>query len=185
MKTSSTTTTTSTTERALLALLALGGMLSLAGCDQSNFGQSCGGSPVLACQAYEWAEIEEASLTPEAIRLGDVSARARVRVSLRRCDQAPAPHEVSISIVIPESATVPDGGTTEVEIFGLATVRDDDAGDEAAGLGEIDVEIDNPFGTGIPANRDGRLRFEAISTNGRGCGSGTFEVPYRTGTTEG
>lgn len=169
-----------TAERLALVALAL---VALVGCDDGEFGQSCGGAPVLVCPAYEWATIEDASLTPDELTLGDVSARARVQVTMRRCDQAPAIHDVAVSLLVPEDGAMPDGGAPMLEVFNVVTVRNDEEGDEAVGGDAIDVEIVNPFNSTLPAQRSAMLRFEAIS-RASGCGSGTFEIPYRTGVTD-
>lgn len=158
--------------------LALG---LLGGCDQSNLGQSCGGSEVLVCPPYEWAEIREASFTPDELPVGDFSMQAQIRVVLERCDDAPAAHEVGISALVPEPGADPDAGAEMLEVFNLVTLRDGADGDPVPDDGIIEVEITNPFNSGVPAERDVQLRFEAISRAPSGCGSGVLVIPYRTG----
>lgn len=125
------------------------------------------------CGPHEWAEITEASLTPERLTIADFDLRVRVRVTLDRCSDAPAPHEVEVTALINTSPG--DAGGVPVTIMTLLTVEDGDAD------GMIDTEVINPFLATFPANEDIVLRFLARSSNLAGCTSGSIEVPYRTG----
>ncbi|MGE0790739.1 MAG: hypothetical protein AB7S26_34010 [Sandaracinaceae bacterium] len=158
------------------------GVLALSatsGCDTSEHGRSCGGEAVLVCDAYEWANVREASLEPDGLVAGDITMRAHIRVVLDRCERAPAAHDVALSFVVPDPTMGGDAGDG-VEVFSVLTLRDGDDGDPVAGDGVIDVDVVNPFSSGVPA-RAGRARFEAISRGPSGCGSGSLSIPYRVG----
>jgi len=150
----------------------------LAGCDSSPLGQSCGGSEVMLCGPHEWAEITEASLTPERLTIADFGARAQIHVVLERCDEAPAPHEVEISVLVGGDGM--DGGPP-VGVTGLLTVADGEGGDPVAGDGIIDVEVVNPLIATLPPDTTVTLRYVARSSRPAGCTSGVFEQSYQTG----
>ncbi len=159
-------------------LLAFAG---LAGCDNSDFGRSCAGEPVLVCQPYEWAEVRAATVSPDALTPGDIMATARIHVELERCPESAPAHEVAVTLLIPDPGANPDAGTPEVEVFNILTVADGEGGDPVPGDGVIDVEVPNPLGSTIPGGRDVTLRFQAVSRGTSGCGSGALEIPYRLG----
>ena len=157
--------------RASWALLLL---LPLAGCDDPPpLERSCAGEAIGLCGPAEWAEVVDASLTPDELTVADFSLRARVQAELARCDNAPAPHEVEIVGLVPG-----DAGAS-VRLMELAVVEDDDAD------GRIDVEIVNPFIATFPTREAITLRFTARSTTPGGCAGGAFEAPYRTGAARG
>ena len=161
-----------------LLFVASAGMSS--GCDNTDLGRSCGGEFVLACGPQEWAEISDAQLGPPRLTIADFAMRAQVHVELMRCADAPAAHEVEITVLVPDGEPAEDGGVP-VRVTQLVTVVDGEGGDAVAGDGVIDVDIANPFVATIPADTDVTLRFVARSTTARGCSSGTFELPYHTG----
>ena len=156
---------------------ALIAILLLAGCDApTQLAQSCGGERVALCGAHEWAEITSASLGPEGLTIADFSMRAQLRVTLDRCADAPAPHSVDVTLLVPDG----DGGTG-VAVMSLLTLTDGEDGDPVADDGVIDVDVVNPLITTVPPNTDVTVRYIARSTTPGGCTSGTFEQPYRTG----
>ncbi|MEZ4338380.1 MAG: hypothetical protein R3B82_17295 [Sandaracinaceae bacterium] len=156
------------------ALAAL--VLLAAGCDTTKLASSCGGEPVDLCGPREWAEVTDARLEPSGLTIADFSMRAQIRVTLDRCGDAPAPHAVDLTALVPDG----DAGSG-VEVMSLLTLVDGEDGDPVAGDGVIDVDVANPFIATVPAESDLILRFVARSTTLGGCTSGSFEQPYRTG----
>lgn len=156
-------------------LLSSFAVLALVGCAESRLGRSCGGEPVELCGAGEWAEITEASLSPEELTIADFSQRAQIRVVLDRCADAPADHEVELF------ALVPGDGDGDTRVMSLITLSEGEDGDPVAGDGVIEADVANPFIATVPARSDVTLRYVARSTTPGGCTSGTFEQPYRTG----
>jgi len=155
-----------------VALLAA---FALAACEDTRLGRSCGGEPVELCGAREWAEITEASLSPEELPIADFSERAQIRVVLDRCADAPADHEVELFALVPG-----DTGDAGARVMSLITLREGEDGD-TPGDDVIEVDVANPFIATVPARSDVTLRYVASSTTPGGCTSGTFEQPYRTG----
>ena len=149
--------------------------LALAGCEGTRLERSCGGELVELCGAREWAEITEATLSPEELSIADFSERAQIRVVLDRCDDAPADHEVELFALVP-------GGDDDAgaRLMSLITLRDGEDGDPP-GDSVIEADVANPFIATVPANSDVTLRFVARSATPGGCTSGTFEQAYRTG----
>ena len=127
----------------------------------------------MLCGPREWAEVSEASLTPEGLTIADFDQRAQIRVVLDRCDDAEAAHEIDLFALVSDGAATDAGAG--VRVMTLLTLVDDDAD------GVIDQEEINPFIATIPANADITLRFVARSTSLGACVSGTAEIPYRTG----
>lgn len=152
------------------------------GCDPAGteLERSCRGAEVELCQAAEWAELSEASLTPPNLRVADFSLNAQIHVALERCEDAPALHEVDLLVVVPDDMPGPDA-SLPVQVIHLLTLVDGAGGDAVAGDGIIDVDVVNPFIVTVPAETDVTLRFVARSDALGGCTSGTAEIPYRTG----
>lgn len=146
--------------------------LLLLGCDPgTDAARSCRGEAVLECDPYEWVVVEEASLEPAAIPLGDPRVRAHVRVTLTGCgDRTPVAPTVQLQALLGRA----DGGPPS-SIVPLASVTA-----AAPGSTTIDVEIDNPFALlgGVPPDTDLTLRFVPVTG---GCTGDALEVPYRTG----
>ena len=132
----------------------------------------------MLCGPHEWAEITDASVGPEGLTIADFSMRAQIHVELSRCAEAPAPHEVELSVLVGDDAM--DGGRP-VGLTNLLVVADGEDGDPVPGDGVIDVDVANPFIATIPADTDVTLRFVARSRRAGGCTSGVFEQAYRTG----
>ncbi len=151
-------------------------LLLLSGCDSSQLEQSCGGAEVALCGPREWAEITNASVSPEGLTIADFSMRAQIRVDLDRCSDAPAPHDIELSVLVGAM----DGGRP-AGLTSLLSVADGEDGDMNPDDGVIDVEVANPFIATVPANTDVTLRFVARSRRAGGCTSGVFEQAYRTG----
>ena len=148
--------------------------LALAGCESTRLDRSCGGEPVELCGAREWAEITEATLTPEELPIADFSERAQIRVVLDRCDDAPADHEIELFALVPGDE---DAGA---RLMSLVTLQEGEDGD-TPGDSVIEVDVANPFIATVPARSDVTLRYVVRSTRPGGCTSGTFEQAYRTG----
>jgi hypothetical protein len=146
--------------------------LVLFGCEPgSNAARSCAGEAVLECDPYEWAVIEEASLEPSAIPIGDPRARARVRVRATTCgERTPLPLTVQVQVLLGRT----DGGPPS-SLVQLVSVEA-----PTAGSGAIDVMIDNPFtlAGGVPPDTNVSLRFVPVIG---GCDGDALEIPYRTG----
>ena len=147
-------------------------VLLLLGCEPgSNAARSCAGEAVLECDPYEWAVLEEASLEPSAIPIGDPRVRARVRVSARTCgERTPLPLTVQVQVLLGRT----DGGppSSLLELVSVEGPR--------AGTGTIDVMIDNPFtlAGGVPPDTNLSLRFVPVIG---GCDGDALEIPYRSG----
>ena len=162
--------------RKLLSLLIA---LGLFACESAPLASSCAGETVDLCGPREYAEVSEASLEPNMLPVADFAVNARVRVELERCEDAPAPHEIELSVLVPDEDPSPDGGVP-VRVMSLVTLVDGEDGD-VAGDGRFEAEIPNPFIATVPENTDVTLRFTARSTAPAGCTSGFVEIPYRTG----
>jgi hypothetical protein len=143
-------------------------------CDGGALERSCGGARVGLCVPYEHADVTTASLAPQELTIADFSMRAQIHVELARCADAPAPHVVDLSAVVPT-------GAEGVQVMSLLTLMDGADGD-TPGDDVIDVDVANPFIGTVPANTDITLRFVPRSTAPGGCTGGVFEQPYRTGT---
>lgn len=144
----------------------------LAGCDAgTSFTRSCGGEPVLECDPYEWAVVEEASFEPAEVTIGDPRIRPHVRVTLSTCgERTPVAPTVQIQALLGRT----DGGAP-TRIVELATV----SASSPTSTG-IDVMIDNPFTVagGLPPDTNVTLRFVPVVG---GCDGDALEIPYRTG----
>ena len=147
---------------------------TMSGCDESLLASSCGGALVRVCEPFDWAEVDDASLSPEELPIAGFVETAQIHVELSRCADAPAPHGVDLLAVI-------GTGADEFRVVNLLTVRDGEDGDPVPGDGVIDVAVTNPFIATIPAETDIALRFVARSGVPGGCASGALEIPYRTG----
>jgi hypothetical protein len=147
-------------------------LLLLLGCEPgSNAVLSCAGEAVLECDPYEWAVLEEASLEPSAIPIGDPRVRARVRVRASTCgERTPLPLTVQVQALLGRT----DGGPPS-SVLELVSVEA-----PSVGTGTIDVMIDNPFtlAGGVPPDTNLSLRFVPVIG---GCDGDALEVPYRTG----
>lgn len=166
--------------------------LALVGCggEGEPLDRSCRGKAVPNCLPFEFSIVEEATLEPEGLEIGNFDAVARLRIRLLGCgEDTPMPHQVDISAIAQSTDPFSDAGTSESR-FSLITVRDNGEtfGDAVARDGLIDVEIPNPFaGPSVPANTDLLLRF-VPSTGSRcsgaictSCTGVPFELMYRTG----
>ena len=158
----------------LLALLVLA-------CEGSALERSCGGNAVELCDPYEYAIVTGATLEPPELPVADFDELAAIRVDLGRCADAPAPHVVLLSAIVPDDMPA-DGGGAGVSVMSLLTLEDDGSnGDPTAGDGVIDVRVVNPFIATVPPETDITLRFTPRSSSPRPCTGGSFELPYRTG----
>lgn len=149
-----------------------------------DFEASCAGEAVTNCLPFEASIIESASVTPDGVRVDDLSMRVEVRIELSICPDAPRPHEVAMELRTGEGE--------DQRVVQLLMLRDDGMteGDSMASDGLIDVDIVNPFmGMQVPDNEDVFLRFTARAPadcssgmcRGGTCRSEEFEIPYRTG----
>lgn len=147
-------------------------VLLLLGCDAgTSFTRSCGGEPVLECDPYEWAVVEEASFEPSAVPIGDPRVRPQVRVTLSTCgERTPAPPMVQIQALLGRT----DAGAP-TRIVDLTTVSA-----PSPTSTRIDVTVDNPFTVagGLPPDTNVTLRFVPVVG---GCDGDALEIPYRTG----
>lgn len=167
-------------------LLALGAC----GSEGEPLTRSCNGKTVPNCFPFEYSIVEEATLEPERLRVGDFAATAQLHLRFASCgEDTPMPHQVDIEAIALSTDPFSDAGVSESR-FSLITVRDNGSsfGDAVARDGLIDVEIPNPFaGPSVPANADLLLRF-VPSTGSRcsgsictACTGEAFELDYRTG----
>lgn len=158
--------------------LALLGLALLAGCETTSLASSCGGERVGLCGPREWAEVTDARLGPDGLTIADFSMRAQIRVTLDRCADAPAPHTVDLTALVPSASGDAGAG---LSVMSLLTLADGEDGDPVPGDGVIDVDVANPFVATVPPDAEVTLRFVARSGTPGGCTSGTFEQAYRTG----
>ena len=151
-----------------------------AGCgdERTRLQKSCDGERVPFCEPYAYAVVEEATLEPMEIDVGDPADRAMLHVRMATCgEDAPGAHEVRIGAIV-DVARPDAGGAT---IYSLATVRDDGTdGDATARDGLIDITIANPFGRDFPSEADILLEFEPFLSP-MCLGQALDGVPYRTG----
>ena len=161
-----------------LSLMGVSLLLAL-GCEQGdNLARSCAGERVELCGPNQWAELSEASMSPERLPIADFVENARVQVTVESCEGTP--HVVELSALVADEDPSPDGGGVPVRVMSLVNVADGADGD-SPGDGRIDVEIPNPLIATIPENADITLRFAARADVPGGCTSGVVEIPYRTG----
>jgi len=166
--------------------LLLGALLASCGEGGSTFERSCRGEAVTDCLPHEYSIIDEASVTPQDVTVGDPTERLRFTVRMSICPEVAVRHEVAVKL----QTITSDGGTGSV--LDLIRLADDGVteGDEVAGDGVIDVEIANPFlGERIPERQDVRLSFQAVTRRdctrgtcvGGTCRSEPLLIDYRTG----
>lgn len=160
----------------------------LLSCDESKLERSCSGEGVTDCLPYEYAEIVEASMTPEGVPVDALGEEVRIRVVFDKCERAPRPHVVPVVMRI---GGLDDAGS-DARLINLLELRDDGTnGDETAMDGVIDVSVANPFFgiSDVPTNTRVMMQFQtrmpADCTSGTciggTCRSPEVEIPYRTG----
>lgn len=168
-------------------IVAVALLCAAAGCSEgTTFERSCNGEAVPNCLPHEYSIIENVSVTPGEVMVGDPRPELRFQIDLSRCPQAAVFHEVAVSML------VGGAGDAGASVFDVVRLADDGVteGDETAGDGRIDVTLNNPFlGDRIPDNTDVTLRFRsrarADCSSGRciggTCTSEEVTLPFRLG----